>query len=135
MQHGTVSSALKNGILTLTRAFCIYFLDVQQFHRWHEAFLDEFIKPGGIPDINDKKKFLFTGILNNEFNYFEASAAITFQFSVWEEKLRKKIPSYHTIKNSFFGAVKNSSKLRKAATKTNIPLCRYRLAAGPPGAR
>ncbi len=60
-----------------------------------------------------------------------------FQFG--KKNLEKKTPSYHTIKNSFidrfFGAVKNSSKLRKAATKTNIPLCRYRLAAGPPGAR
>jgi hypothetical protein len=106
---------------------------------WHESFIDEFIKPGGIPNITDKKKFLFTGVLNNDFNYFEASAAITFQFSVWEEKFKKKSPSYHTIKNSFidrfFGAVKNSSKLRKAATKSNIPLCRYLLAAGPPGAR
>jgi hypothetical protein len=115
------------------------FFDCPTVRNWHEAFIVEFIRPGGFPVDTDKKKFLFTGILDNAFNYFEASAAITFQFSVWEEKLRKKIPSYHTIKNSFidrfFGAVKKSSKLRKASIKSNIPLCRYRLAAGPPGAR
>jgi hypothetical protein len=120
-------------------SFLHLFFDCPTVNRWQESFIDEFIKPGGIPNIGDKKKFLFTGILNNEFNYFEASAAITFQFSIWEEKLKKKLPSYHTIKSSFidrfFGAVKNSSKLRKAATKSNIPLCRYRLAASPHGAR
>jgi hypothetical protein len=120
-------------------SFIHLFFDCPTVRNWHEAFIVEFIRPGGFPIDTDKKKFLFTGILDNAFNYFEASAAITFQFSVWEEKLRKKTPSYHTIKNSFidrfFGAVKKSSKLRKASIKSNIPLCRYRLAAGPPGAR
>ncbi len=68
-------------------SFIHLFFDCPTVRNWHEAFIDEFIKPGGIPVATDKKKFLFTGILDNEFNYFEASAAITFQFSVWEEKL------------------------------------------------
>ncbi len=92
------------------KSFLNLFFDCPTVRRWHDSFIDKFIKPGGIPNITDKKKFLFTGVLNNDFNYFEASAAITFQFSIWEEKLRKKLPSYHTIKNSFierfFGAVK-----------------------------
>jgi hypothetical protein len=73
-------------------SFLHLFFDCPTVHRWHESFIDEFIKPGGIPNITDKKKFLFTGVLNNDFNYFEASAAITFQFSIWEEKLKKNYP-------------------------------------------
>ncbi len=43
-------------------SFLHLFFECPTVHRWHEAFLDEFIKPGGITGINDKKKFLFTGI-------------------------------------------------------------------------
>jgi hypothetical protein len=102
---------------------------------WHNEFLNTFVVPLNPLSVINKKK-LFLGILEGEYNSFLASSILHFQFSIWEEKLSKKLPSFNTLKTRFLErfreSVRNTKKLQKAGTKLNIPLCRYILRVGPP---
>jgi hypothetical protein len=103
---------------------------------WHNEFLNTFIAPLNPLCVIDKKKLFFLGISDGEFNSFLASSILHFHFSIWEEKLSKRLPSFITLKTRFLerfrDSVCNTKKLQKAGTKLNIPLCRYILRVGPP---
>jgi hypothetical protein len=55
-------------------------------------------------------------------------AVLVFQYCVWEEKLKKKKPSFTTIDNNYceiiFSLAKTNGKIFKSAEKLNLPLCR-----------
>ncbi len=74
---------------------------------------------------------VFFGLIPNgtRDNHFLAFAVILFQFCIWEEKLRKKKPSFHTIENLYLDAlcslVHCNKKIREAAELLNIPFCRF----------
>jgi hypothetical protein len=103
---------------------------------WHNEFLNTFVMPQNPLSNLNKKKLFFLGIFNGEYNAFLACSILHFQFSIWEEKLSKRLPSFITLKTRFLErfreSVRNTKKLQKAGTKLNIPLCRYILRVGPP---
>jgi len=103
---------------------------------WHNEFLNTFVMPQNPLSNLNKKKLFFLGIFNGEYNAFLACSILHFQFSIWEEKLSKRLPSFNTLKTRFLErfreSVRNTKKLQKAGTKLNIPLCRYILRVGPP---
>jgi hypothetical protein len=84
----------------------------------------------------------FFGILpnTNEAEFFSSISIFCFQFGIWEAKLGKKIPSFHTLEISFPEQIDCLLRLnkdaRESATKINISLCRqfgfrYQPAANP----
>jgi hypothetical protein len=87
-------------------------------------------------DNPDRKKLFFLGIYNGNYNSFLAAAVFHFQFSIWEEKLSKRIPSFINLKTRFLErfieSVVNTKKLQKAGLKINNPLCRYIPRGRPP---
>ena len=83
-----------------------------------------------------EKNLFFLGIYTGTYNSFLAAAVFHFQFSIWEEKLSKRIPSFINLKTRFFErfieSVINTKKLQKAGQKINNPLCRYIPRGRPP---
>jgi len=73
----------------------------------------------------------FFGILPNadKVEFFPAISLLCFQFCIWEAKLGKKIPSFHTLEISFSEQIECLLRLnkdaRESATKINISLCRH----------
>jgi len=73
----------------------------------------------------------FLGILPNtaDVELFPATSLLCFQFCIWEAKLSKKIPSFHTLEISFTEQIDCFLRLnkdaRESATKINISLCRH----------
>jgi hypothetical protein len=61
-------------------------------------------------------------------NLFIICAVLLFQFCIWEEKLRKKKPSFRTIENIYLeqltSLVEQSNAVRECAEKINLPICR-----------
>jgi hypothetical protein len=68
------------------------------------------------------------GLHGQQINALFLSAFLTFQFCIWESKLRKVIPSFHTMYSNFIELFSQTtiynSDLRKSVTRNNFSLCR-----------
>jgi hypothetical protein len=80
-------------------------------------------------DETQRKKLWFLGTIDEDFSLFLSCAILTFQFCIWESKLKKTIPSFNSLKNefeyNFRKAIQFNSELTKSDLKLNCELCRY----------
>jgi hypothetical protein len=126
----------KSGRQDTDETFLHLFFTCPTVTAWHDEFITNFIVPQHPLNITDKKKLFFLGISSGDYNIFLSCAIFHFQFSIWEEKLSKRVPSFITLKTRFLErfteSVNNTKKLQKAGRKLNNPLCRYIPRARPP---
>jgi hypothetical protein len=122
--HGTVDPVPDETFLHL-------FFDCPVTTSWHDKFLEKYIIGPANLTRGQRLQLFFFGIIPNgtRDNHFLAIAVILFQFCIWEEKLRKKKPSFHTIENLYLDTLRSlvqcNKKIRDAAELLNIPLCRF----------
>jgi hypothetical protein len=80
-------------------------------------------------DVQDRKSTLFLGRVHepDSDNFFIAITILIFQYVIWEQKLKKKTPSYQSIKNQFLEHIKKlwwgNTRARKESSKSNFLLC------------
>jgi hypothetical protein len=127
---------------SVDKSFIHIFYDCEHVRNWHTQFVRKYLPELVDPDIPSLKRMWFFGILSNtnEAEFFSSIAILCFQFCIWEAKLGKKIPSFHTLEISFSDQVECLLRLnkdaRESATKLKLFLCRqfgfgYRPAANP----
>jgi hypothetical protein len=111
--------------------FLHLFFDCPTTSSWQDKFLEKFITLPANLTREQRLQLFFFGILPNgtKDNLFLAFAIILFQFCIWEEKLRKKKPSFHTIENAYLDSLRSlvhcNKKVRESAELINISLCRF----------
>jgi hypothetical protein len=121
---------ITSGQQSVDESFIHIFFDCQHVRRWHTDFVRKYLPDFNNLDIPSQKKMWFFGILPNadEVEFFPAISLLCFQFCIWEAKLGKKIPSFHTLEISFSKQIECLLRLnkdaRESATKLNISLCR-----------
>ncbi len=80
-----------------------------------------------------KKMFWLLGYTADNYNVFTMTAVLSFQYYVWEAKLKKKIPSFPSLFTEFFDnfcqTFKFNSDIRKSCLKLNYSQCRSLLGA------
>jgi hypothetical protein len=112
------------------KVFCIFFMTVNMYGAGIQSLLENTSLNLIIRIFLVKKKMWFFGILptSDEAEFFPSISLLCFQFCIWEAKLGKKIPSFHTLEISFSEQIECLLRLnkdaRESATKTNISLCR-----------
>jgi hypothetical protein len=110
--------------------FVHLFLDCSTVRKWHNDFLADYFPNGYLSDELDRKNFFFLGRVHepDSDNYFISFMILLFQYLIWEQKLKKRTPSYHSIRLEFEETVRQllrgNSRARKEALKTNFILCR-----------
>jgi hypothetical protein len=110
--------------------FIHLFMECPTTFDWHCQFLGKYFPHLIYMDAQQRRSFFFWGRLPGEgtVNKFLVISVLIFQWCVWEEKLRKKIPSFHTIDNIFaehiFTLTSMNRKIYSSAEKLNLPLCR-----------
>jgi len=104
------------------------FFSCQTTQEWQRLFLIRCFPELPALTITNKKELWFLGLHNGEYSVFIAAAFILFQFCIWEEKLKRKRPSFHTIFFQYLEllklGIKHNSKLRRSGSKLNFSLCR-----------
>jgi hypothetical protein len=111
-------------------SFIHIFFDCRHVRDWQSQFVRKYLPDLINPDLTARKKMWFFGILPDaeEAEFFIAVSILCFQFCIWEAKLEKKIPSFHTLEISFSEQINSLLRLnrdaRDSATKTNNSLCR-----------
>jgi hypothetical protein len=80
-------------------------------------------------DDEQRKKLWLLGTTDENFSLFLSCAFLTFQFCIWESKLKKTLPSFNSLKTefeyNFRKAIHFNSELTKSGLKLNYELCRY----------
>jgi len=103
---------------------------------WHQQFMRKFL-PELVDIFNDRAEskvtFWASGIFEDrngekKFNAFISVAVLQFQYLIWEAKLKKKNPSFHTLIREFFPALGKifeiSGEIKMAKNNENFLLCR-----------
>jgi len=127
---------IKNPNSLTEETFQHLFIQCDTTENWHNVFLSNFL-PELVRQLNnnvpEKRLFWATGIYSDEngtkqYNAFISVTVQLFQYCIWEAKLRKKIPSFHTLKHEFFSLLKdifeNSGELKMSKNNCNFLLCR-----------
>jgi hypothetical protein len=107
----------KTGHSDTDETFSHLFLNCPTVTDWHDEFLANLILPRQPLLDTDRKKFFFLGIHNRDYNTFLACAVYHFQFSIWKEKLSKRVPSFITLKTRFLERFTESLKTLKNCKK------------------
>jgi hypothetical protein len=109
-------------------SFIHLFYTCSTVRTWQQQFILRCFPEMGNLDIETEKKLWLTGIYDDSFSHFIFAAFLTFQFFIWENKLRKNVPSFHTIYTEFISnfrdVCKHNSDVRLTGTELNFELCR-----------
>jgi len=131
--------------------FAHLFFECETTRNWQTNFISKFLGIEQALTISEQKQLFFLGEIpgGRTDNYFFISLVVLFQALIWENKLKKKIPSFNTMQLSYLELVNTlllASKIsRESAEKLNFPICRHfgygvRIGVwgeggGPPGQR
>jgi len=109
-------------------SFLHLFYSCMTTRAWQKKFWQKCFTNEPVLTLTEDKKFWFLGLKENLLNAFIVSAVLTFQFGIWEAKLSKKIPSFHTLYSEFSERfslmLKHNSAVRKDGLKLNYDICR-----------
>jgi hypothetical protein len=102
--------------------------------KWHDQFMSAYLPTLSLNDLALAKNLWLLGIAGDNFNLFLCSAILTFQFCIWECKLKKSVPSFHGLKMDFILLFRDTVKFNSGITKSglllNYDLCRFFLGDG-----
>jgi len=128
---------LVNNVNTPDETFMHLFLYCPTVRAWHDNFIQKYFNNLNLsPD--DRIKFFNLGILPNSNvpNIAVLSVVLLLQYCIWEEKLRKRNPSFQTLEVLFCDilspALKNNQDFIKAAA--GLPYAIFRPIRVPYGA-
>jgi hypothetical protein len=84
--------------------------------------------------VDDEKLLWLLAFYGDSIIPFVTSAIMTFQYCIWESKLRKKSPSFYTVYTEFLDNFKktcvHNSDIRLSGSKINYTLCRIIFGGG-----
>jgi len=108
--------------------FIHLFFSCPTVRRWQESFFNQcFPELPAMTEYN-KKSIWMLGYNENLFSLVVMTATLSFQFCIWEAKLKKSIPSFHTLYQHFYDNFRQTynfnSDIRISCTKLNATLCR-----------
>ncbi len=106
------------------------FLDCPVVYNWHENFISNYLPPGFVRNMQDRKDLFFLGRVHEPFadNYFVTISIFIFQYTIWDARLRKKIPSFNTLNTLFKETVRSLLRTnflaKKSKQKNNLLMFR-----------
>jgi hypothetical protein len=104
------------------------FFSCPTVREWQSRFISKCFSELPALDASENKILWFLGLHGQQTNVLILSAIMTFQFCIWESKLRKVIPSFHTLYSNFIElfcqTFSQNSDIRKSGTRNNFSLCR-----------
>jgi hypothetical protein len=102
------------------------FLDCPVVHNWHENFISNYLPPDFVRNAQDRSDLFFLGRVHEPFSddYFVTICIFIFQYTIWDARLRKKIPSFNSLnllfKEIIRSLLRTNSLARKSKTKANF---------------
>ncbi len=89
-----------NGTLSVPdETFMHIFFECGTVRSWHDGFLADYFPNNYVRNEQDRRNIFFLGRVHepDSDNFFISISILLFQYLVWEQKLRKKTSSFHTL--------------------------------------
>jgi hypothetical protein len=123
--RGCVFCVVKGTIPPPDESFKHIFLDCPVVHNWHDNFISTYLPPNYIRGKQDRIDLFFLGRVHEPLsdNFFVTICCFIFQYTIWDARLRKKIPSFTSLnllfKEIISSLLRTNSLARKSKTKAN----------------
>jgi hypothetical protein len=123
-------------VVTPDETFKHIFLDCPTVRTWQTQFLAFYLPANYIRDERERTNFFFLGRVHepNTDNYFIMICIFIFQYTIWEARLKKRIPSFNSLNLLFkelcHALLRTNSLARKSRAKINFMLFRNLLDDG-----
>ena len=111
-------------------------MDCPTVRAWHNHFLDYYFPANYLRDDQDRTEFFFLGRVHEPYqdNHFIILCIFIFQYTIWEARIKKRIPSFNSLRFSFkelcYLLLRSNSLARKSKTKINYAMFRNLLDDG-----
>jgi hypothetical protein len=128
--RGCVFCAINGTVPLPDETFKHIFLDCPVVFNWHENFISNYLPPGFVRNMQDRNDLFFLGRVHEPFadNYFVTICIFIFQYTIWDARLRKKIPSFNTLnilfKETVRSLLRTNSLAKKSKQKANFLMFR-----------
>ncbi len=113
------------------KTFLHLFHTCETTKNWQTTFIDRCLPEMPALAPQDLKSLWFLGYTPDLFSITVFFSIMTFQYCIWESKLKKKIPSFNSIFTQFIDLIKQTaafnSDFRDDISKNNYTLCRILL--------
>ncbi len=112
------------------------FMDCRTVRAWQNQFLDYYFPVNYIRDEQDRTNLFFLGRVHEPYtdNHFIILCIFIFQYTIWEARLKKRTPSFNSLKLLFkelcHALLRTNSLARKTREKINFALFRNLLEDG-----
>jgi hypothetical protein len=117
-----------NPAVSTDESFIHLFYSCPTTRNWQRQFLRKCFPEMGVLLVPEEKHLWLLGLYNNSFQEFIVAAFMSFQYCIWEQKLRKNLPSFHTIYTEFLeifrSTCSHNQQLRLSGSELNYELCR-----------
>jgi hypothetical protein len=106
------------------------FLDCPTVRKLHDLFLNKYFNSMTFTTDLERARFFFYGTVpgQKKYNIFVHASVMTFQYVVWQMKLKKRILAFESLSILFMegllGFFSNNKEARKKSLDFNFPLCR-----------
>jgi hypothetical protein len=128
--RGCVFCAINGKVPLPDETFKHIFFDCPVVYNWHESFITNYLPPGFLRNIQDRNDLFFLGRVHepNVDNFFVSMSVFIFQYTIWDARLRKKIPSFNTLnilfKETVRSLLRSNSLAKKSKQKINFLMFR-----------
>ncbi len=134
--RGCTFCRLNNVIAIPDETFKHIFMDCPTVRAWQNQFLDLYFPVNYIQDEQERTNLFFLGRVHEPYtdNYFIMLCIFIFQYTIWEARLKKRTPSFNSLKLLFkelcHALLRTNSLARKSREKINFALFRNLLEDG-----
>ncbi len=134
--RGCTFCRINNVNLIPDETFKHIFMDCPTVRAWHNQFLDYYFPANYLRDDLDRTEFFFLGRVHEPYqdNHFIILCIFIFQYTIWEARIKKRIPSFNSLRFSFKELchllLRSNSLARKSKTKINYAMFRNLLDDG-----
>jgi len=134
--RGCTFCRINNVELIPDETFKHIFMDCPTVRAWHTHFLDYYFPANYLRDDQDRTEFFFLGRVHEPYqdNHFIILCIFIFQYTIWEARIKKRIPSFNSLRFSFkelcYLLLRSNSLARKSKTKINYAMFRNLLDDG-----
>jgi hypothetical protein len=126
--------SVKNPPIVTDETFLHLFYNCPTVASWHQNFIRKCFPDMTFPTALEERILWFLGIYSNSVCPFITAACLTFQYCIWECKLKKKSPSFNTLFAEFLFLFKettaHNSSIRDSGSVLNYELCRIIFGGG-----
>jgi hypothetical protein len=119
---------LRNDNVRSDETFAHFFFDCPTTKKLHDKIISKYFTALDNQNDQEKRRLWYLGETNGKANLFVTTAVFSFNFLIWNMKLKREILHFSTVENNWLNLLDNSHKqsrkIRESVLLVNFDICR-----------